>query len=724
MDKYIEIIKLLERVFGKNVLSKSLGTRTNVVRFPKGSQPIDPTTRHFDVAGTAQKNPELVNTIKNSIGDRIPDLTKMNDQELLTYKQNLQRLADHVDPPSADIITAGSKQRVTGEGIEALKKTAGQTNPPGTMVGNVESRINQLKQLGKEMEKETGKKPSVDDILKEFGTAQGSMSRMQDEGRVRAAARQILINDIKAGKIKNITESEAINMKEPIDPFRKIYGEGALEQLDSLIPEFRGLRTEMDAEKLARSKFKFEPDETRLPGSVSVEEGKKAEKEFGINKPAKVSDFKAEATKRTSIDDLIDEYNANQDRIRLSDEEGGTLIGYEEFNKLQNRNREIEKALELKGISSEVEPKPEAEIIPFRKKNLEPEEKADGGSIGLDYLMGMDNRQNYASGGDVKKVLDIIAQINKELKGKKTMEIMNPKTGEITSPINPVKLAQEPVKTARTTADIEKEIDELSTTPITTLEKKRKYNDLHSEFINSLDPRKQKKALDYRRKSLDMENRLLLKAEQKGLDFDTFEELRKSLYGPRKQKTLDFMRTGKVDLEPMKPATTFEEVQNRHKTAAKAADEIFPDYNQPKTAANSLAEVMAEQKYGKVFDEISGDKQSELYSEAYNYITSVNRLPKVSPANVPTEVLQHKMNEVLNSYDKSMFIKNDQGMVDVANPENIAKMEELLRNDHPELYNQLKKLTDDVSQKETLLDFDVTGRKPNKDGGLNHLLGF
>ena len=36
------------------------------------------------------------------------------------------------------------------------------------------------------------------------------MSRLNDEGLVRAAARQILINDIKAGKIKNITVSEAI----------------------------------------------------------------------------------------------------------------------------------------------------------------------------------------------------------------------------------------------------------------------------------------------------------------------------------------------------------------------------------------------------------------------------------------------------------------------------------------------------------------------------------
>lgn len=805
MEKYVEIIKLLERIFGKGTVARSIGTRTNVTRFPKGPQGLDPTTRHFDVAGTAQKNPDLVNTIKNSVEDRIGDLHNMNDQELLNYKQNLQRLDAHLNPPSAEVIASGSKQPVTGKGLESLKQTAGQINPPGTIVGNIESKINQLKQLGKEMEKSTGEKAGIGDVLKEFGTEQSSMSRMQDEGRVRAAARQILINDIRAGKIKNITESEAINMKEPIDSFRKIYGEGALEQLDSLIPEFRELRTEMDAEKLARSKFKFEPDETRLPGSVSIEEGKKAEQEFGINKPAKVSDFKAEATKRKSIDELIDEYNANQDRLRLSDEEGGTLIGYEEFNNLQNRNREIEKALELKGISSEVEPKPEAEIIPFKKKNLEPEEKADGGSagldylmgipsvednilpeevtkkmkttprmmkhylsnvddylndflkkfqprpatiedilqdsskepfsmatggsIGLDYLMGIDNRPKYASGGDVKKILDIIAKANQELKGKKAMEIINPKTGEITSPINPVKLAQEPRKLGGLpiddkSADIADRLKEFSSKPIESLERRKQYLDLRSEFIDSLDPRRQNKNLDFQRKSIDTENRLILKAEQKGLDFDTFEELRKRLYDTRKQQTLDFMRTGKVNLEPMKPATTFEDVQDRYKNAAKAHEEIFPNFKDPKTAAQELAEVMAEQKYRKGFDGLSGDQQHDLYSEAYDYITSVNRLPKVSPERVPPEVLEHKMNEVLNSYNKDMFIKNDQGLVDVTHPENISKMEELLRNDHPELYDQLKKLGTDLDQKQTLQDFDITDRKPNKDGGLNYLLGL
>jgi hypothetical protein len=48
--------------------------------------------------------------------------------------------------------------------------------------------------------------------------------------------------------------------------------------------------------------------------------------------------------------------------------------------------------------------------------------------------MGMDNRPKYAGGGNVKKILDLIAKANKELKGKKSMEVTNPKTGEVTSP--------------------------------------------------------------------------------------------------------------------------------------------------------------------------------------------------------------------------------------------------------------------------------------------------
>jgi hypothetical protein len=715
MKSFLDLIKFL---YGPKAISSTVGTRTNVIRLPSGKlQKYLSKELNIEAASDAA----AVNAY-NEMKELIPEVAKMNDAERLIFEGNLRRLKNKLE--DSGLI---QKENVSS-GITAL-----------------ESKVEQLKQKGKELEKVTGEKVTLTDVLNDLGASQQSMSRLYDEGLVRAAARQILINDIKAGKIKNITVSEAINMGEPLDPFRQIYGEGALEQLDSLIPNFRNLKTEMEAEKFARSKFKFEPDENRLPGSVSIEEGRKAEQEFGINKPAKVSDFKAEATKRTSIDDLIDEYNANQDKLRLSDEEGGTAIGYEEFQKIQKRNEDIAKALEDKGISSKVEEAPQAEIIPFRKKPTEPEGKADGGRIGyaqgtpamgLDYLTGMEPSKGYADGGRIgfkagggKKVLDLILEANQKLKGKKSMETVNPKTGEVTVPKEPVKATEEPrtlggLPIDEKSANIADRLEKSSSSPIESIERQRQHIELRSEFIDSLDPRRQNKALDFQRKSIDTEQRLILKAEEKGLDFPTFEKLRKGLYGPRKQQTLDFIKTGKVNIEPVKPTTTFEEVQNRYRTAAKAADEIFPNYNEPKTAANELANVMAEQKYGKVFDDLSGDKQSDLYSEAYDYITSINKLPKVSPKNVPPQVLEQKMNEVLNAYDKSMFIKNEQGMVDVTNPQNVEKMSLLLKRDHPELYNQIFKLTEDLNQKEILTDFDITGRKPNAEGGLNYLMGF
>jgi hypothetical protein len=277
------LLELIKSLYGSKAIASTIGSKTNVIRLPSGklqkyvSKDLNIEAASDDAAQNAY----------NEMKELIPEITKMNDGERLVFEGNLRRLKNKVQPEKieAEVIGITTKEPISKEGIGQLLKEAGQTNPPGTMVGNIESRINQLKQIGKQLEKQTGEKATIEDILKEFGTSQGSLAKLQDEGLVRATTRQILVNDIKAGKIKNITVEEAINMKEPIDPFRQIYGEDALEQLDSLVPDLRKLTSEIDAEKLARSKFKFEPDINRLPGSTSIDEAIKAEQEFGINKP-------------------------------------------------------------------------------------------------------------------------------------------------------------------------------------------------------------------------------------------------------------------------------------------------------------------------------------------------------------------------------------------------------------------------------------------------------
>jgi hypothetical protein len=188
---------------------------------------------------------------------------------------------------------------------------------------------------------------------------------------------------------------------DPIDTFRNLYGEDALQQLDDLAPEIGTLTREADAEALARSKFNFEPKLDRPKEAYTDAEIEailsKDKDRFAIKPEAEVVDIKTKVSKNVDPDQLIQEYNSNYKLLSQTDEEGGTLIGYEQFNKLQNRNTEIEKMLDSMGVKSAPKVKPEETVIPFKKDD--PDKFAGGGSVGLDYLMGIE--RPYATGGRV-----------------------------------------------------------------------------------------------------------------------------------------------------------------------------------------------------------------------------------------------------------------------------------------------------------------------------------
>jgi hypothetical protein len=362
MKKYTDLIQMLEKIFGKGAVSRTIGTRTNVVRFPKGKQPIDPTRGEFDVEGTAVKNPDLVQTIENSIEDRMGDITKMNDQELLTYSSNVRRLLNFKEPPvqNADVIKFGNGQEIKGKGLEELIEKQGTKNPPTTVAGQLETTGKRLEKAGEDLKEITEPKSVIGDIIKDYGDFDKYMQSSQKTGYVRATVRQIMREDIQAGKLKLPKELQDQVMQgigEPIDIYRKVYGEGALEQIDSLADDLGQFRTEEEAAKFARSKYTFEPKVEPVDESMTYDEL-------------------------------------------------GNLI---------------------------------------KKGTDEPEGKADGGRIG------------YAKGKRVKSSIDkLIDQLNKKTQGKKSMESVNPKTGEVTIPKKPIKRAEEP--TGVTVMDVEPEI--------------------------------------------------------------------------------------------------------------------------------------------------------------------------------------------------------------------------------------------------------------------------
>jgi hypothetical protein len=409
-DKVIELLRLMEK-FGVKP-GKIIGAGDRKVTPIK--KPILTKQLNRDYIDQDVKDGKIgTNTVKNEIED-VASLffqKKLNDVEVNNLLNNLTYLDNALNP--TNVVDLATKKPIVGEGLETLKEAEGLIAPPTTTVGRIQSKLNEAKRGLQDISGE----PDLADLIKGAGKEQLSYSKLHNEGLVRAVARSILYEDIKAGKIKGMTLEQLGSAKDPIQDFRKIYGESALEQLDSLTPEFNQMYTPQEGATLARKKFTLTPDETRLPGSQTYEELEKIKK-------GEVVDMTYEVDKRKTIDELIDEYNSNQDKLSLTDEQGDTAITYTEFNELKDRNKKIADALEEKGIKStpEVEEKPEGIVIPFRKKITEPEEFADGGIT----------RTKFAAGGKGKKILDIIKKANKDLKNKKSMETVNPKTGEVT----------------------------------------------------------------------------------------------------------------------------------------------------------------------------------------------------------------------------------------------------------------------------------------------------
>jgi hypothetical protein len=277
------ILELIKLIYGSKALSKVLGTRTNVIRLPD-NELKQYTKQELNIEAASDK---LAQKAKADMKELLADFPRMNDAEKLIFKGNLTRLGNKLGVtekgPAADVLEFGTGEKVSPEGIMSLTEKAGQKNPPTTLMGNLESRIKQLEASGEDLSKMKGQ--TYDEFMNDITQGQRTMIKLEDEGLVRATAREIIDKDIKSKKIKLPKEIEADFKQgggEPIDVFRQFYGEDALEQLNSMVPDFRQMYSSKEAAEAAIKKFKFKFKADRPPGSISIEDAKKAEQEFNI----------------------------------------------------------------------------------------------------------------------------------------------------------------------------------------------------------------------------------------------------------------------------------------------------------------------------------------------------------------------------------------------------------------------------------------------------------
>jgi hypothetical protein len=259
MNKFLAELLQLAKEVGVNP-AKLAGTRTNITPITKPSLTrinVDPVRLKAAFEDGSLSKEEVKRQIEEVIS--LGMAGKLNDVEMSKAISNIRSGRDAINPPAADIVDMGSKQRVAGEGLESLKEQAGLSARPGSPIGDLELRSKQLVQKAGGIEQALKEKPSdMKSILDDFMKGQTTQNDLNKEGLVRATVRNIMENDIKAGKLKNLKKGDLYD-KDPIEHFRINYGEDALEQIDSLAPDFRNLYTADEAEKLVRSKFELEP---------------------------------------------------------------------------------------------------------------------------------------------------------------------------------------------------------------------------------------------------------------------------------------------------------------------------------------------------------------------------------------------------------------------------------------------------------------------------------
>jgi hypothetical protein len=281
---YKNLLELIKLIFGPKAQSKTIGTRTNVIQLPNNK-----TKRYIksDLDIESASDAAAMNA-KKEMEELIAEIPKMNDAERLIFEGNLRRLKNRLGIRSetdstADVFEFGTKEKVTPGGIASLTEKAGQKSPPGTLMGNIESRIKQLEASGEDLSKMKGQ--TLDEIMGDVMQTQKTMSKMQDEGLVRAAVRYKMMDDLKRGTLKLPKNLEdvvrgASNEEDVITVFRNNYGEDALEQVDSLIPDFYKMTSPADAVKKIEKDFpNMKPKKIEVKQTMDLDEAAKAEQE-------------------------------------------------------------------------------------------------------------------------------------------------------------------------------------------------------------------------------------------------------------------------------------------------------------------------------------------------------------------------------------------------------------------------------------------------------------
>ena len=235
----MELLKILQLLFGKSYLNKVIGTGTNVAKPIK----MDKNSPFKLYSDSAFKNSDVLKFIEKKIAEYGPfALSNKNASEVKNFEMNARRLLNAreakkestvkkaaeamfgpIGKPEAEVFDIGTKKKVDDEGIMTLKSELGLPKgvEPGSMADKAikESVEYKTKQQGVKSvldedyvpPKTTRLEDDIKEIEGEIDDAVGDMMAKgysaRTEAQRRAVIRQILLKDNRIDLPENIRNS-------------------------------------------------------------------------------------------------------------------------------------------------------------------------------------------------------------------------------------------------------------------------------------------------------------------------------------------------------------------------------------------------------------------------------------------------------------------------------------------------------------------------------------
>jgi hypothetical protein len=293
------LLSLINKLYGSKAIQKTIGTRTNVITLPN-KQTKQLLNEQLNVN---QASDQEILKLKDDIEKLIPDIPKMNDSEVLNLTSNLQKIDNRLNPPQAEIIEMGTKQPVSPAGIKQLEAERGMpenvdpNSPLGIIMQRVKKAELESKSIAEEFGMENVLKKGLDDLMQ----TQTGYPSIQREGMVRTAVREIMTKDLKSGKlkikdpeVKRNLEKYISSGEDPIETFRKYYGEDRLADIDDVAEELLPAQSYTEIQDILKQKKLYDlPVKKKGAGEYdpAIKEGEKITKDIeeGKIKPMNVT---------------------------------------------------------------------------------------------------------------------------------------------------------------------------------------------------------------------------------------------------------------------------------------------------------------------------------------------------------------------------------------------------------------------------------------------------